>query len=117
MIDLGPLDRWVRFQRKSTTRDTTTNEEKVSWVKHCDTWATVLDSLASQSERVEQRVRLENRTAVVRMRWLPAITSEMRLLMLDRDNRVLNIVSIAEIGRREGLEFSVQTYSTEGQGA
>jgi head-tail adaptor len=48
----------------------------------------------------------------VQMHYYASINATMRVVMLDRDNRLLQIVSVpAELGRRQGLEFMCEAYS------
>ena len=45
------------------------------------------------------------------MHYDSTVDATMRLVMLDRNNRILNIVSQpAEIGRREAIEFMAENY-------
>jgi head-tail adaptor len=49
------------------------------------------------------------------VRYDDGITAMMRIVMLDRDDRILQIVTKpAEIGRREAMEFTAEDYSENG---
>jgi head-tail adaptor len=116
-VNIGTLDRPVRVEEQVVTRDPATNEAKVSWVTKATIWARVLDILPSQSEATLSVVRMSKRPAQVRTRYFSWLTANMRFVVLDDNDRHLVPVSgPAVIGRKEGMDFIAETYSTEGQG-
>lgn len=73
--------------------------------------AQVVDALPSRSETVDGAVQVTNRPARVRIRYLRGITPDMRIVLHDEVDVVLQIVGgPAEIGRREWTEFTVEAY-------
>jgi len=79
--------------------------------------AQVLDSLPSKSESTEAGVKVADRPARVRIRYLRGITSDMEITLHDGpdasgDVEFKIVGGPAEIGRREWTEFTVTHYST-----
>jgi head-tail adaptor len=74
--------------------------------------ANVQDVLPSKSEQVKQGIRVATRPARVRIRFMPGVTSDMRVIVHDDADRVCQIVGgPAELGRRQWLEMVVEEYS------
>jgi len=74
--------------------------------------ASVDDNLPSRGERLAGGINVAARPARVRMRYRSDVTAAMRFVM---GNRVMQIVAgPAELGRREGLEFMVENYTSAG---
>lgn len=73
------------------------------------------DDLPSNTESVQNGLRMTNSPARVRIRYMRGVTSDMRVIMHDEEDREYEISSTpAEIGRREWLEFTIQEYSSNG---
>lgn len=80
--------------------------------------AQIQDGLPSKSESASNGIRIGTFGARIRIRYLAGVTSDMRLLVHGQNDRLMRIVGgPAEIGRREWLEFMVEEYSTQGEGA
>ena len=99
MIQSGKLDQRVTIQQKSATR-AANGEEFITWSDVATVWAAVLPirgreffAAAQMQDSVDYRVNIRYRTGVVR---------EMRLLWRSSP---LDIVSVIENGRKEGLEL------------
>lgn len=108
----GHLDRRVRIEQKSVARDANFGSESITWVTLATVWARVDEAAkASGAESVTQSTRTLTRTATVMVRYRSDLTSDMRIVLLDRGNRLLQIMSMAETGRREGLELVCEDYS------
>lgn len=89
------------------------------WAKVAEVWAGVRDMLPSRGEKLANGINVAARPARVRMRYRDGITPDMRFVLLRKGQpeRIMQIVSgPAEIGRRDGLEFMVEDYSTVGGG-
>jgi head-tail adaptor len=114
----GTLDRRIRIEAKTVTQDPDYGTETIAWATFATVWANVQEVLPSKSESQAEGIRIAERPARVRMRYLAGITSDMRVVWLDRDNRVLKIIAgPAELGRREGIELMCAEYSTAGEAA
>lgn len=75
--------------------------------------AQVQDDLPSKSETVQNGLRLSARPARVRMRYMRGITPDMRVIVHNEVDDIYQIDSdLAEIGRREWIEFTIRGYST-----
>lgn len=73
------------------------------------------DELPSNSESVTNGLRQAYRPARLRIRYRPDITSDMRIVMHDENDKVYEISGgPAEIGRREWIEVTIREYSTNG---
>jgi len=107
----GALDRRVLIERKSVTRDAY-GAEVIAWTTVATVSASALDDLGSKSgmESVRQGIRVLEKLTRVVIRYRADITSDMRVTLIDR-SRVLQIVSIAEIGRREGTELMCMEFT------
>ena len=77
--DLGPLDRRIRIEQQGTT-DGAYGPQPGSWTTFGTFWATVQEVLPSRGESQADGIRIAERPARVRMRYVPGITSAMRLL-------------------------------------
>lgn len=113
-MDAGRLNTRVRIEQKSVTRDANYGSEVVSWVTLATVWAEVEDVLEVAThggEATAQQLRVLTRPTKVCMRYRGDVTSAMRIFMIAR-SRTLQIVSVAETGRRDGLELMCEEYSS-----
>ena len=112
---IGQLDRYVRIEKKTVTKDANYGSEIVTWTTYKECWANVNDITTRMQESTVNDLRLLKRPCKVVMRYDPTIDATMRLVMIDRDNRILQIVTKpAELGRREAIEFTAEDYSERG---
>ena len=87
----------------------------------------IQDMLPSRGEKLAEGLNVATRPARVRMRYRQDIKPNMRFVLgaivtgddVDYSSaRIMQIVSgPAEIGRRRGIEFVVEDYSSSGNGA
>lgn len=117
-MDFGPFDRRIRIEQQGTTTDAVYGPQPGSWTTFATLWANVQEMLPSRGERVAEGIRIAERPARVRTRYVEGITSAMRVVYLDRSNRVMKILTPpVELGRKDGLEFMVADFSSSGEGA
>lgn len=110
-MNIGRLDKMVRIESKQEGARNEYGEAVIAWVEYKTVWASVMDMTSRMQESTQGDLRLLKKPARVMLRYDRDINSTMRIVMLDRDNRVLQIVtSPAEIGNREGLEMMCETY-------
>jgi head-tail adaptor len=111
-MNIGILDRLVRVELKTVTQDPDYGSQIETWTTYItETWASIQDITANNQERTNSDLRQLTRPCRIRMRYFPDIDPTMRLVVLDRDDRVLQIVSKpAELGRKEGIEFMCEEY-------
>lgn len=115
MTDARSFDRRIRIEQQGTTTDATYGPQPGSWTTFATLWANVQEVLPSRGESIAEGIRIAERPARVRTRYVSGITSAMRVVYLDRGDRVMKIITPpVEIGRKQGLEFFVADYSTAG---
>ena len=105
---IGLLNQRISFERKYSTRDPNYGTEVVKWDTVATVWASVNEQNAN--EQVGSNVRTSTRSVNVRCRWVPNITSDMRVRDIG-SNRVYQIVSLAEMRKRLGLNLVIEEYS------
>jgi head-tail adaptor len=115
-MQAGLLDRRITLERKTSTVDDDYGTEIVTWVPFASRLsAQVQDTLPSKSETATDGLAMATRPARIRLRYLPGITSDMRLIVHGTTDRLMQIVAgPAELGRREGIELMAIEYSTQG---
>lgn len=116
----GELDSLIRIERPQA--DTSfAGAGSGQWVTVADqVWASIRDVLPSRSEKIADGINVAARPARVRMYYRTDVNSAMRFVDITdgTDGRVMQIVSgPATIGRREGVEFMVEDYSSAGNPA
>lgn len=115
IIDPRELDRQIRIER-SVPGAGVDDAGSGTWVLFEDkVWAGIRDMLPSRAERIADGINVAARPARVRMFWRPGITADMRFVEGDRIMQI--VAGPAELGRRDGLEFIVEDYSTAGNAA
>jgi head-tail adaptor len=126
LINPRDLDRQITIQRKvpDPAPDAAGSE---TWATvEAGVWAQVQDMLPSRGERLADGIEVASRPARVRMRYREDVAPSMRFVMAAPPlaivagpplPRIMQIVAgPAELGRREGLEFMVEDYSSAGNG-
>ena len=114
-MQVGKLDRYIRIEKKTVTKDANYGSEVISWDTYKECWANVQDITTRMQESTNNDLRLLKQPCKVLVRYDNGIDATMRIVMLDRDNRVLQIVTKpAEIGRKEAMEFTAEDYSQNG---
>jgi SPP1 family predicted phage head-tail adaptor len=88
--------------------------EVTAWAEFASVWAEIQDVLPSKSEKQSDVIRTATRPARIRIRYLPGITSDMRITT-DNGTRIMQIIAgPAEIGHRRVIELMAEEYSTGG---
>jgi SPP1 family predicted phage head-tail adaptor len=110
----GKLDRRIVIERP-VTKTGLLSAGSGSWEPVATVWASVQDVLPSRAERLADGINVASRPARVRMRYRDDLTPAMRFVI---GGRIMQIIAgPAELGRREGLEFMVEDYSSAGNAA
>ncbi len=112
MLNAGRLNRCVTVERPVVTPDPTYGTPVTTWQPVCTWWASALDIIGK--EATQDAMRQYTRPCRLTGRWTDRIDPTMRLRL---GSRLLQIVGIAEIGVRQGLEILAEQYSTTGGGA
>ena len=101
----------ITIQRPSA-HGSFTGAGRETWEEVARAWAEVQDHLPSRGEKLANGFNVASRPARVRMRYRDDITADMRIVV---GGRIMQIVSApAELGRRDGIEFMVEDYSSAG---
>jgi head-tail adaptor len=118
----GELDSLIRIERPKAN-DAFDSAGSAEWEALPDgeqVWASVHDMLPSRGEKIASGINVAARPARVRMDYRDDVTAAMRFVDITDgvDGRVMQIISgPAKIGRREGVEFMVEDYSSAGNSA
>ena len=117
-VDIGRLDQQIRIEQRSTTQESVYGTLADTWTTFATVWAQVQDVLPSKAESQAEGIRIAERPARVRIRYLDGLSSDMRIVLIDRGNRLMKIATPpAELGRQQGMEFMAVEFSTAGAGA
>lgn len=109
---IGKLNRYIRIEKKHVQHDPDYGSEEVTWKTYRETFASIQDVTGRMQESTVSDLRLLKRPCKIQMRYDPHIDATMRIVMIDRNNRVLQIVTApAEIGNRDMIEFMAEEYS------
>lgn len=112
-LDLASkLDTRIRIERRAVTRDPQYGAEEVNWTQFACVWAEVKDILPSRAERMADQIQIARRPARIRIRYLPGITPDMRVIIANRIHQI--IAGPSMLGRREAIELMVEELSNEG---
>lgn len=111
-MNIGSLDRRVTIEQRVPGVDATFGDVTGAWSALATVWASfaaTLDTDAGGAEVVRDRQRVLVRQTQVRIRFRSDVTTSMRVSLAD-GSRTLQIVSIAEVGRREALDLMCEDY-------
>lgn len=108
------LDRRITIQQPGMIDDPVYGPQPGGWSNLVERLpAQVRDDLPSNTESVDNGLRLSGKPARVRIRYMRGITSDMRVIVHNETDELYEISSTpAEIGRREWLEFTIRTYTS-----
>lgn len=96
----GPLDRSAVLKHRVLTRNSTTGEEVVTYTTYATVWAGKRD-LRGREFFAAQQVNADL-TTIWQIRYRTDVVATDQLVV---DDVAYNINSVAEIGRRDGLEL------------
>lgn len=110
----GQLDRRVTIQRPAEVVDDIYGPQPGGWEDvAARVPAQVWDDLPSKSETVQGGLRMADRPARVRIRYMRGLSSDMRIVVHNEVDEVFQISGgPAEIGRREWTEFTIRAYTS-----
>lgn len=116
MMPAGKFNRIVRVEKRVETVDPEYGTTTTSWAALSPMCrANIQDVLPSKGESLANGIDVSRSPARVRMRWRTDIDATMRMIYLDRSNRVMELLTEpAELGNREAIEFMVAEYSARG---
>lgn len=114
-MEAGKYDRRILIEHPVIKREQDYGGEKITWAQFDTVWAGVHDVLMAKRGGGEGLVngdlRLLVRPCKVVIRYRQGITTLMRVKLLD-ENRLMQIVSIAEVGRKVDLELQCEEFSS-----
>lgn len=114
ILDPRTLDRLLTIEQ-AVVDDSLDGAGSSTWVPIAKVWANVQDVLPSRGERLAGGLNVATRPARVRFRYRSDITPDMRFVL---GTRVMQITAgPAELGRRGGLEFMAEDYTSAGNSA
>ena len=106
----GYLNQRIAVEYKSGAVDPVFGGEQITWIELTKAWANV--SEINSAESVNSGLRASIRTITVTTRWIPGLTSDMRIRSLS-DGKILQIVSLAQMPKRRGWNIVCDEYSVE----
>lgn len=112
-MDAGRLDQRLTIERRAVAQDGNFGGESVTWSTLATVWGHVADIVNTSEggeERMRQGVRVEASLTQITIRYRGDLTSDMRVQWPAR-GRTLQIVGLAEVGRRDALQLSCEQYS------
>jgi SPP1 family predicted phage head-tail adaptor len=112
--EAGTLNRRILIERPVRVSDEYGSGTVTTWQTVATVWASVQDQLLFNSgEGVAGELRQRVLPTRVRIRYRNDITTDMRITITDR-SRVMQIISISEMGRGDLLEMMAENFSTAG---
>ena len=109
-LQAGQLDRQVTIQRRAETRDSALGSVLVTWTALATVWAQVVESATASDEAMRAGVQTFARPSKVRIRWRADVDTTMHI---SHNGQLLQILGIAELGRRQGLELACKEWAHE----
>lgn len=114
MLRAGDLNRLIRIERPVAAAGFD-GAGSGTWELVAEVLGNIRDALPSRAERLADGINVAARPARVRIRYRTDVTAAMRFVV---DGRTMQIMSgPAELGRREGLEFMVEEWTSAGNAA
>jgi SPP1 family predicted phage head-tail adaptor len=104
------MDRRLLIEQKVVTKNPDYGNEVITWTELAVVWGSVTDILRPKEENTTAGLRLLTKPCAIQIRYKAGITSDMRITILNRD-RLLQIVSVAEIERRRYLSLMCEEFS------
>ena len=98
----GKLDRRIRIESKSATLDSY-GQEVISWVLVDEVWAEIMPKRGNEVMASMQTT--PESTTIFRIRYLPAVNENCRIVYR---SEAYDILYIAEIDRKEGMEITAK---------
>lgn len=103
-------DRLITFEAAAITRDPATGAQVKAWAPASpQIWAQVLESATGNDEGLRGDVATYAKPTRVRCLYRAGITPAMRINL--GGGRLLQIIGVAMLGRREGLELACKEWA------
>jgi head-tail adaptor len=119
-MDASELRDRVRIEQQGTTEDAVYGPQPGAWTELDTVPARVQEGLPGRAESGDS-VRVASRPAKVRIRYREDVNTRMRMVLLDRGNRIVKIVAgpaeARDAAPRQFVDFSVEEFTTSGDAA
>jgi SPP1 family predicted phage head-tail adaptor len=112
-MESSKLDQRLTIEKPSVAQDASFGAESVTWSTLATVWGKVADVVNTRrggEETVEQNVRVRSSLTQITIRYRSDVTTDMRIQWTAR-GRTLQIVGMAELGRRDGLQLSCEQFT------
>lgn len=111
------LDKIISIRKKVITKSPQgAAKTTYAWVAQ-RIHANVQDMLPSRGEAVPDGIQIARRPARIRTRYRTDISSDMEVIVHSQGDRAMKIMTMpAELGRKDGLEFVAEEFTTAGTG-
>lgn len=108
-MDIGPLDKRARIERKTVTPDPTYGTDVEVWVTRASVWCNLVDSTPSRDEQIRNGLSTKKVRSRMRMRYRGDVQTDDRVVLMRPDEQVWQIIGgPAEIGVRDGIELMIE---------
>lgn len=101
----GQLDNLVQIESRSIAKDSF-GADVVTWVLFAQAWASIIEQRGDEGPRASQRVA--RREVLVRIRYLPGVLPQMRVV---QGTRILQVNSIMFIGRNRYMDLLCEDFN------
>jgi SPP1 family predicted phage head-tail adaptor len=112
-IYAGDLDRLATILVRNDWVEADYGTREATWAELATVWAQIIEITPNRADQLTGQVSTMRRPATVRIRWRSDVTQENRVRIDGVEMRITG--GPAMIGRRVGLEMTVEALSTEGQ--
>lgn len=109
-MKIGALDRRIRIEAFTSTRDPDTNEEIRDWALLAEAWANRRD--VSAREFFAAGGQNTEQLSVFTIRWRTGINQSLRVT---HDGQVFDITGVSEIGRRQFLSLQGKALNSDAE--
>jgi len=111
-MDAGLLNKRITIEKATVTRDANTGAQIKSWGTLGNAaWAQVIESATGSDEQLKGPMATYAKPTRIRMRYRSDIDNTMRVNL--GSSRLLEIIGVAMMGRKDGLELACKEWSHE----
>lgn len=104
------LDTHLLIEQKVITKDADYGSEVITYKELATVWGQAVDMIRPKEENTSSGLRLLNKPCEVTIRYREGMSTDTRITIL-RNRRVLQVVSIAEVGRQKYLTMMCEEFS------
>ena len=104
------LDSHLLIEQKIVSKDADYGSEVITYKELATVWGSAVDMIRPKEENTTSGLRMLTKPCEVVIRYREGITTDTRITLL-HSGRVLQVVSIAEMGRRKFLNMMCEEFS------